>query len=77
MVVLIALWVFFSFVIALYGSQRKIGFSKSLLSAVFLTPLIGLIITSLSKNEKDIAKKEQWDKQTKEYLDAINSNKKV
>jgi len=62
-------------VVAFFGAFRKIGFSKSLLAAIFLTPLIGAIIASFSQSKKDMAKKKETDRQTKEYLDLINPKK--
>lgn len=58
---LLALWIIPQYL----GQKRRIGFTRSLLACVFLTPLIGLIITLLSpkldeyKKEFQVIKKEQ------------------
>ena len=44
---------FFSFVIASFGSKRKIGYSGSLLLSLIFSPLIGAIVVALSPNETD------------------------
>ena len=75
MVILIVIWIVLSFLIACFGAFRNIGFTKTLLSAIFLTPLIGIIIAAMSKSKKDIAKQKETDRLSKEYLDLINRKK--
>lgn len=75
MLVLIVIWIVLSFLIACFGAFRNIGFTKTLLSAIFLTPLIGIIVAAMSKSKKDIAKKNETDKLSKEYIDLINPKK--
>jgi len=74
-VVIIIIWIFFSLLVAIFGASRKIGFIKSLVASVFLTPVIGMIITSFSQTKKDMAKKKETERLSKEYLDLINPKK--
>ncbi len=55
-------WIIFSFVIGFIGSGRKIGFAGAFFLSLLLSPLIGLIITLVSK-DKDA---EQYQKQVLE-----------
>jgi hypothetical protein len=62
MVIVISSWVLFSILIGLLGQNRKIGFWGAFLFSIFLSPLIGLIITLFSDNafsekEKHVFKK--------------------
>lgn len=75
MTILIVTWVIFSFLVALFGATRGIGFSKSLLVSVILTPLVGIIAALLSKSKKDIAQKQKMDRLSKDYLDLIKPKK--
>ena len=75
MVILIVGWIVLSFLIACFGAFRNIGFTKTLLSAIFLTPLIGIVVAMMSKSKKDIAKQKETDRLSKEYLDLINRKK--
>jgi hypothetical protein len=52
-------WIIFSFVVGFVGSGRKIGFWGAFFLSLFLSPLIGLIIALVSKNEADEAYKAQ------------------
>jgi hypothetical protein len=77
-------WLFFSFVIGFIGSGRKIGFGGAFFLSLFLSPLIGLIITLVSKNKEDEAYKEktlkaQQDQQsaTKSIADELEKLKKI
>ncbi|MEO6316246.1 MAG: hypothetical protein ABIU63_14635 [Chitinophagaceae bacterium] len=76
MIIIIICWLVLAMVVALFGAGRSIGFSKSLLAAIFLTPVIGGIITSLSKTKKATAKQKETDRLSKEYLDLINPKNK-
>jgi tetratricopeptide (TPR) repeat protein len=42
-------WLVLALIVAAIGSKRKIGFWKALLAAIFLSPLIGLIIVLVSE----------------------------
>lgn len=50
-------WIIFSFVVGFVGSGRKIGFWGAFFLSLLLSPLIGLIIALVSKNEADEAYK--------------------
>jgi hypothetical protein len=52
-------WIILSFVIGIIGGNRKIGFLGAFLLSIFLSPLIGLIVTLVSKNEEDEKYKEK------------------
>lgn len=52
-------WIIFSLVIGFLGSGRKIGFGGAFFLSLLLSPLIGLIVTLVSK-DKDA---EQYKKQ--------------
>lgn len=52
-------WIIFSFVVGAIGSSRKIGFWGAFFLSLLLSPVIGLIITLVSKNEEDEAYKEK------------------
>ncbi len=75
MVALIVVWIIFSLLVALLGSSRRIGFTKSLVAAIILTPVIGIVIALLSKSKKEIARKEDLARLSKEYLDMIARKK--
>ena len=52
-------WLIFCFVVGFVGSGRKIGFGGAFFCSLFLSPLIGLIITLVSKNKADEEYKEK------------------
>ena len=52
-------WIIFSFVVGFVGSGRKIGFLGAFFLSLLLSPLIGLIVALVSKNEADEAYKEK------------------
>lgn len=43
-------WIIFSILVGMLGKSRKIGFGPALAFSLFLSPLVGLIITLLSKD---------------------------
>ena len=45
----IVIWLIVSVLIALLGRNRKIGYGRSLVLCLFLSPIIGLIIILFSK----------------------------
>jgi hypothetical protein len=52
-------WIIFSVIIGMIGSNRNIGFAGAFFCSLLLSPLIGLIITLVSKDKEDeIIKKE-------------------
>jgi len=49
-ILIIALYIVITHLIAQYiGTKRKIGYGKSIFWSILLSPLIGFIITTLSK----------------------------
>ena len=46
-------WIVFSFIVGFLGSGRKVGFFGALVLSLLLSPLIGLIITMMSKRKQD------------------------
>jgi Na+-driven multidrug efflux pump len=49
-IIIIALWIVLTHLVAKYiGSKREIGYGKSVFWSILLTPIIGFIITILSK----------------------------
>jgi len=50
---IIIIWVIISALVALLGESREIGYGWSLVSCLFLSPIIGLIIILLSKKKVD------------------------
>ena len=52
-------WIIFSFVVGFVGSGRKIGFFGAFILSLLLSPVIGLIIALISKDEADEAYKEK------------------
>ena len=52
-------WIIFSFVVGAIGSGRNIGFWGAFFLSFLLSPLIGIIITLVSKNKEDEKYKEK------------------
>lgn len=49
-IIIIALWIVLTHLVAQYiGSKREIGYGKSVFWSILFTPIIGFIITILSK----------------------------
>jgi len=46
------LWLIFSIIVAVIGSNRKIGGFLAFLISIFLSPLIGLIVVLFSKDKQ-------------------------
>lgn len=70
-------WVILSFVVGAIGSSRKIGFFGSLTLSLLLSPLIGLVVTALSKS-KDAERREQiLLKNTKNQTDSLRKMTKL
>ena len=67
-------WLLFSFIVGLIGSNRKIGFFGAFILSLLLSPLIGFIITIVSKSKSDIFRDKQ-SRVAQEYNNFINSRK--
>ena len=53
-ILIIVLYIVLTHLIAQYiGTKRKIGYGKSILWSILFSPIIGLIITSLSRKIKN------------------------
>ena len=52
-------WLILSFIVGLIGSGRRITFFGAFILSLLLSPLIGLIITLISKNKQDELYKKQ------------------
>jgi hypothetical protein len=52
-------WLLFSLVIGFIGSGRSIGFAGAFFLSLFLSPIIGLIITLVSKDKEEVARQNQ------------------
>ena len=65
-------WIIFSFIVGAIGDSRKIGFWGAFLASIILSPLIGLIITLVSKNKKEEEYKNNILKAQKKQQDALN-----
>lgn len=72
-------WLIFSLVVGFIGSSRKIGFGLSFFLSLILSPLIGLIITLVSKNKEEekykqeVLKTQEAQKVALEKLSSKNS----
>ena len=53
-IILAAIWVFFSFIVAMYSKNKVLGFWGGFLLGLFLSPVLGLLIVLLSKDCKSI-----------------------
>jgi len=51
--IMFILWIVFSIVIGLVGSNRKIGFAGGFFLSLLLSPVIGLIVVLMSKSKDD------------------------
>ena len=56
---MIAFWLLASIVIAIFGTDRRIGFFWTLIACLFLSPLIGLIIMLCSETNQRYAERQE------------------
>lgn len=73
-------WFIFSLVVGAIGASRKIGFWGAFLLSLLLSPLIGLIITLVSKSHEDEAYKQSvlnTQKKQEESLNRISSTSSI
>lgn len=52
--ILAVIWVFFSFIVAMYSKNKVLGFWGGFLLGLSLSPVLGLLIVLLSKDCKSI-----------------------
>lgn len=64
-------WIIFSLIVGLIGTDRKIGFFGAFLVSLILSPVIGLIITLVSKDLKDEKYKQNILKAQKSQQEAL------
>ena len=72
-------WIIFSFVVGFIGMDRNIGFWGAFFLSLLLSPVIGLIITLVSKNKADEAYKKrvlQTQRKQQEALRKLSESKK-
>lgn len=71
-------WIIFSIILGIVGSGRKIGFFGALFVSLLLSPLIGLIITLISKSKEQETSEQKiltTQKNQEETLTNISSSK--
>ena len=47
-------WIILSLVVGSIGKNRRIGFGRAFAVAFFFSPIIGIVVASLSRNLEDI-----------------------
>ena len=70
-------WIIFSIIVGAIGSNRKIGFAGAFFLSFFLSPLVGLIITVLSKSLEDEKRSQEMletQKKQQKTLEEIKNN---
>ena len=70
-------WVGLSILIGLIGSARQISFWGAFFLSLFFSPIVGLIVTLLSKTEAEVQRQQELfdlQHQQKEALRSIQSN---
>lgn len=68
-------WIIFSIIVGSIGNSRNIGFAGAFFLSLLLSPLIGLIITLISKDKQEEKYKEELLKTQKETLSNIKETK--
>ena len=56
---LVLAWIIGSFVAGLIGSGKRIGFFGAFFLAAILSPLIGIIVAAMSKNDADVEREKK------------------
>jgi hypothetical protein len=57
---LIFVWIAFILLVAAIGKTKRIGFGGALLISIIFSPFIGLIITLLSRQKKDVKEEHKF-----------------
>lgn len=73
-------WIIFSIIVGIVGSDRKIGFFGALFVSLLLSPLIGLIITLISKSKEQEAYEQKFlttQKNQEVTLSNLSSSKNI
>ncbi len=65
------IYIFLCFLIGYSGKERKIGFGISFLVSLFLTPLVGFILTILSSNKAQAEYYETLNEELKKKNESI------
>jgi len=53
------LWIIFSFIIAFIGNDRKIGYGRTLILSLLLSPIIGALFAIASQRNSEIKAKQK------------------
>lgn len=69
-------WLIFSCIVAAIGAERKIGGVAAFFISIFLSPIIGLIVTLVSSRTSEVKFQEQLLEQTKKD-NAVGSAKEI
>lgn len=70
----VIVWIIFSFIVGMIGSGRKIGFFGAFFLSLILSPVIGLIITIISKSKSDMARDEKMIKLQEDTNRILSAN---
>jgi len=70
-------WFIFSLIVGAIGSGRNIGFWGAFILSLILSPLIGLIITLISKDKEDEKYKQEVLKTQKKQQRSLNEMKEI
>ena len=70
---IIFMWIVFSFIVGAIGAGRNIGFLGSFVLSIFLSPLIGLIITLVSESKTSYNHRMQMIRKQNETNQAIKN----
>ena len=73
---IIIMWIIFSIIVGAIGSSRNIGFAGAFFLSLLLSPVIGLIITLISKNKEDEKYKETMLETQKKQEESLLNLKK-
>lgn len=52
-------WVVLSIIVAFVGMEKRIGFVLAFLSSMVFSPIIGIIVTMLSRDNEDVKRDEE------------------
>lgn len=70
---MIIIWLALSFLVAWMGSERKVGFWGALILSLLLSPLVGFIITILSKTLEQERREMRMLEETRAQTDALRA----
>ena len=73
---IVIIWLIFSVLVAAFGESRKIGFGGALATSILFSPLIGFIVTALSKSKEQEYEDQKKAKQMEDLQKALEDFKK-